>query len=88
LRVHFTDHGWDDYLYWHQHDAKTFTHLNALIENARRMPFKGLGKPEPLKGDLSGYWSRRITGEHRLVYVIEGKGDGQRITIAMCRYHY
>ncbi len=63
--------------------------LNALIEDARRSPFKGLGKPEPLKGDLSGWWSRRITGEHRLVYRVAGEpGEDQRIDIVLCRYHY
>ncbi|MGH7083708.1 MAG: Txe/YoeB family addiction module toxin [Acetobacteraceae bacterium] len=52
------------------------------------MPFTGLGKPEPLKGDLAGFWSRRITGEHRLVYAVEGKGDDRRVIIVQCRYHY
>jgi toxin YoeB len=89
LRVHFTDNGWDDYLYWCRHDPEIHTRLNELIENARRTPFKGLGKPEPLKGDLAGFWSRRITSEHRLVYAVEGKPDvDQCIIIAMCRYHY
>jgi toxin YoeB len=89
LRVHFTDNGWDDYVYWFDHDREILGRLNELIENIRRMPFKGLGKPEPLKGDLAGCWSRRITGEHRLVYTIEGKaGVDQRVTIVMCKYHY
>jgi toxin YoeB len=76
LRVHFTDHGWDDYLYWCQHDAQTHERLNELIENIRRTAFTGIGKPERLKGDYAGFWSRRITGEHRLVYTVEGKGRG------------
>jgi toxin YoeB len=88
LRIHFSDDGWDDYLYWSRHDQVIHERLNALIEDARRTPFKGIGKPEPLKGDLSGFWSRRITGEHRLVYAVEGKGSDQRITIAQCRHHY
>jgi toxin YoeB len=89
LRVHFTDNGWDDYLYWCSHDADILERLNELIENARRTPFKGLGKPEPLKGDLAGFWSRRITGEHRLVYTVEGTPNvDQRIIVAQCRYHY
>lgn len=88
MRVHFTDNGWDDYFYWYHHDTDIHSRLNALIEDARRMPFKGLGKPEPLRGDLSGFWSRRITGEHRLIYAVEGKGDSQCIIIAQCRYHY
>ena len=88
MRVHFTDNGWDDYLYWCRHDKDVHERLNTLIENARRTPFEGIGKPEALKGDLSGFWSRRITGEHRLVYAVEGKSKDQRITIAQCRYHY
>jgi toxin YoeB len=88
LRVHFTDHGWDDYLYWCDHDCATHSRLNQLIEDARRTPFKGLGKPEPLKGDLAGFWSRRLTREHRLVHTVEGKGTARCIIIAMCRYHY
>ena len=89
MRVHFTDDGWDDYLYWARHDRDIHERLNALIEDARRTPFKGIGKPEPLKGDLAGFWSRRITGEHRLVYAVDGtKGKDQRLTIVQCRYHY
>jgi toxin YoeB len=84
LRVHFTADGWDDYRHWTQSDADTLRRLNALIEDCRRPPFKGLGKPEPLKGDLAGWWSRRITGDHRLVYRIAD----QRVEIAACRYHY
>jgi len=88
LRGHFTDGGWEDYLHWCRHDAGTHARLNELIENTRRMPFQGLGKPEPLKGDFAGFWSRRITNEHRLVYAIDGKGDAQCVTIVQCRYHY
>jgi toxin YoeB len=68
--------------------------INDLIKDTRRQPFKGLGKPEPLKGNLAGWWSRRISGEHRLVYRVEGRNigpgqdTGQRLTIASCRYHY
>lgn len=88
MRVHFSDHGWEDYLYWCHHDAPTRERLNELIENIRRTRFRGVGKPEPLKGDLAGFWSRRITGEHRLVYAIEGKGEDQRMIIIQCCYHY
>lgn len=89
MRVYFSDNGWDDYLYWFNHDIDTLRRLNELIENARRTPFQGVGKPEPLKGDLAGFWSRRITREHRLVYAVEGKpGDDQRIVIVQCRHHY
>ncbi len=56
--------------------------------DARRTPHKGIGKPEPLKGELGDFWSRRISGEHRLVYAVEGKGDDQRLIVVMCRYHY
>ena len=87
MKVVFTDDGWDDYLSW-AGDANVLPKLNSLIESARRAPHSGQGKPEPLKGDLKGFWSRRITSEHRLVYCVEGKGSDQRITIVMCRYHY
>ena len=88
MRVHFTDNGWDDYLYWSNHDPAVFARINELIENTRRTPFQGIGRPEPLKGDLAGFWSRRISREHRIVYTVEGKSVDQRLTIAMCRYHY
>jgi len=89
LRVQFSSDGWDDYLYWCDHDRDPHERINALIESARRTPFTGLGKPEPLKGDYSGWWSRRITREHRLVYAVEGKpGVDQRLIVLMCRQHY
>ena len=64
----FTDHGWSDYIYWQDYDPETLQRINDLIKDIKRDPFKGLGKPEPLRGNLAGYWSRRITDEHRLVY--------------------
>jgi len=67
VRVHFADDGWNDYLHWSLTDLAIHRRLNELIEDVRRQSFTGLGKPEALKGDLSGWWSRRITGEHRLV---------------------
>ena len=89
MKVHFTEDGWSDYQHWVQNDQNMLGRTNALIEDARRTLFKGLGKPEPLKGDLRGWWSRRISGDHRLVYRIAGKaGVDQRIEIAACRYHY
>ena len=89
MNVCFTDDGWQDYLHWTQADIDTLQRLNALIEAVRRQPFAGLGKPEALKGDLSGWWSRRITGEHRLVYRVRGRqGEDQRVEIIQCRYHY
>jgi toxin YoeB len=71
-----------------RHDEAILRKVNDLIDDARRRPFIGLGKPEPLKGDLAGWWSRRITGDHRLVYRVVGKrGTDQRIEIASCRFH-
>jgi toxin YoeB len=75
---------WDDYLYWQQNDKKTVKRINLLIKDIKRQPFEGIGKPEPLKHNWSGYWSRRINGEHRLVYKIESK----QVMIAQCRFHY
>jgi toxin YoeB len=89
MKVHFTDDGWNDYQHWIRNDHAMLGRVNAIIEDARRRPFQGLGKPEALRGDLSGWWSRRISGEHRLVYRVAGKrGIDQRIEIAACRYHY
>lgn len=75
---------WDDYLYWQQTDKKTLSRINDLIKDCLRTPFKGIGKPEPLKGNFAGCWSRRITDEHRLVYQFK---DG-KICILQCRFHY
>jgi toxin YoeB len=79
---------WDDYLHWQAADQKILAPINALIKDARRNPFQGLGKPEPLKHDLAGWWSRRITGEHRLVYRVSGRAPTQQLEIIQCRYHY
>lgn len=76
--------GWEDYLYWQVNDKKILFRINDLIKDAQRNPFTGLGKPEPLKGNLSGCWSRRINEEHRLVYKV--KEDC--IYILQCRFHY
>lgn len=89
MKVHLTEDAWDDYRHWMTTDPDMLAKVNVLIEDARRQLFTGLGKPEPLKGTLAGWWSRRITGDHRLVYRIEGKpGGDQRIEIAACRFHY
>jgi toxin YoeB len=88
VRVTFTPDGWRDYLYWAETDRKVLAVLNRLIEDVRRAPFSGLGKPEPLKGELAGWWSRRITAEHRLVYRAEGRKGDQQLIIIQCRYHY
>jgi toxin YoeB len=76
--------GWSDYLYWQQQDKKTLKKINRLIQNALVSPFDGIGKPEPLKENLSGYWSRRIDETNRLVYQV----SDNYITIISCRYHY
>ena len=83
-RLLFTPAAWDDYLYWQGQDRKTLRRINALIEDTLRNPFTGLGKPEPLKQNLSGFWSRRIDDTHRFVYSVE---DGD-LAIFACRYHY
>ena len=88
MKLLWTDRGWAQYRYWQTNDPATLARINALIDDALRSPFRGLGKPEPLRGDLTGWWSRRITDEHRLVYRCTGKADDQRIEIAQCRYHY
>lgn len=88
MKICFTDDGWDDYRHWIAADPAILDKVNRLIEDARRNLFKGIGKPEPLKGNLAGWWSRRITGDHRLVYAITGSGEDQRIIVAACRYHY
>lgn len=80
---------WDDYTRWQKEDPAIAIKINELIGDIRRAPFTGIGKPEPLHGNLSGWWSRRINLEHRLVYRVEGKkGQSQRLLIAQCRYHY
>lgn len=81
-------HAWDDYLHWQAADRKILIRINGLLKDALRHPFEGLGKPEPLKGTLKGYWSRRITQEHRLVYTVVGEGDGKTLIVAQCRFHY
>ena len=84
MKLVFDEDAWDDYLYWQQHDRALLKKLNRLIEECTRTPFDGTGKPEPLRGDYSGWWSRRITEEHRLVYRVEEDG----LLIAQCRFHY
>jgi len=84
MDIVFQTHAWEDYTYWQQQDKKILARINELIKDCVRAPFKGIGKPEPLKGDLSGCWSRRITDEHRLVYAIKEN----RLHILQCRFHY
>ncbi len=82
--IRFTAHAWDDYVVWADTDRKMLIRINRLIEAAAREPFTGVGKPEPLRNQLSGCWSRRIDQEHRLVYRIEAA----QLVILQCRYHY
>ncbi|OLP59454.1 toxin YoeB [Xaviernesmea oryzae] len=79
---------WEDYLYWQEHDRTLQERVNDLIKDILRHPFQGIGKPEPLRQNLKGYWSRRISGEHRLIYTVTGTGDQQAVTIIQCRFHY
>lgn len=80
----WTKESWSDYIYWQSQDKKTLKRINILILDSQQSPFSGFGKPEPLKENLSGFWSRRIDDTHRLVYAI----DENQITIIACRYHY
>lgn len=84
MKLTFQAHGWEDYLYWQEADRKMLRKLNGLIKECLRTPFEGTGKPEPLRGALAGWWSRRIDQEHRLVYRATEEG----LLIAQCRYHY
>lgn len=84
MRIVFTTHGWDDYLFWQSSDRATLKRINRLLEDISRDPFAGIGKPEQLRHALAGAWSRRIDEEHRLVYLI----DGEDIVVVQARYHY
>jgi len=88
VRLAFSGRAWADYLHWQAEDPKLLTRINDLVRECRRDPFRGTGKPEPLGGNLGGWWSRRINSEHRLVYRVSGKGEAQALEIAQCRYHY
>ena len=84
MRLIWSDSSWDEYLGWQTGDKKVLKKINALIKDIERDPFVGIGKPEPLKYELAGCWSRRITDEHRLVYIVEDES----VSIVSCRYHY
>jgi toxin YoeB len=84
MKLVFSETAWEDYLYWQKTDAKTLARINQLIRETSRQPFTGIGKPEPLKHALKGYWSRRINDEHRFVY----KATDEALLIAQLRYHY
>ncbi len=84
MKLVFSEQAWEDYGYWQRHDRRLIERINALLKEISRTPYQGTGKPEPLRHALSGYWSRRITDEHRLVYKI----TDSMIWIAQLRYHY
>ncbi|MDD5460921.1 MAG: Txe/YoeB family addiction module toxin [Methylococcales bacterium] len=84
MKLTFSSKAWENYLYWQETDKKMLKRINLLISDIQRHPYEGIGKPEPLKHSLAGYWSRRIDDEHRIVY----KHQGEAILIAQLRYHY
>lgn len=84
MKIVFSESAWEDYLYWQKTDKKLLNRTNELIKAIMRAPLEGIGKPEPLKHGLAGYWSRRINDEHRLVYKVQDDS----LLIAQCRYHY
>ena len=84
MKLSWDEEAWEQYLYWQQADLAILRKINALLKECLRTPHKGIGKPEALKGNLRGYWSRRITQEHRLVY----KATADELRIAACRFHY
>ena len=84
MKLVFSEKAWEDYLHWQNTDRKMLKRVNALIKEVQRAPFEGIGKPEPLRHALAGYWSRRIDGEHRMVYKIESDS----MLLAQLRYHY
>ena len=89
MNVFWIAAAWADYLAWHENDPKIWARINSIVRDIQRDPFRGIGKPEPLKADMAGWWSRRIDEEHRLIYrVIGTQGVDQRIHIIQCRLHY
>jgi toxin YoeB len=88
VNISFDPEAWVEYESWLGQDLKVFLRINSFIKECQRHPFTGIGKPEPLKRNLAGWWSRRITSEHRLVYRVRGSGDAQVLEILSCRYHY
>ncbi len=84
MNILFTPEAWEDYQWYISNDRANLRRVNQLIKDIQRSPFEGIGKPEPLKFNLSGFWSRRITGEHRLVYIVED----EIVKIVQCRFHY
>ncbi|WP_103670064.1 Txe/YoeB family addiction module toxin [Pseudanabaena sp. BC1403] len=84
MTITFSDDAWEDYLYWQRTDSKILKRINMLIKEIQRNPYEGIGKPEALKHGFSGYWSRRITDEHRIIY----KSEADSLLVAQLRYHY
>jgi toxin YoeB len=84
MPIKFSDQAWDDYLFWQANDRANLKRINTLLKDIKRSPFEGIGKPEPLRHNLAGFWSRRIDEEHRLIYAIQN----DMILVAQCRYHY
>ena len=84
MPIKFSDHAWEDYLFWQAKDKAILKRVNLLLLDIQRSPFEGIGKPEPLKHQLAGFWSRRVDDEHRLVYAIQD----DCVLVAQCRYHY
>jgi len=84
VKICFHSHAWTDYLYWQKADRQKLKRINELIRAIQRDPYQGIGKPEPLRGNWSGFWSRRIDRQHRLVYAVEN----DKLLIAQCRFHY
>jgi toxin YoeB len=88
MKLIFSEAAWSDYLYWQETDKDVLRRVNELIRDCQRTPFTGIGKPEPLVGNFKGWWSRRITREHRLVYRVAGINELKSLEIAACRFHY
>ena len=88
MKLVFAADAWHDYVRWSVDDPAVLARINVLIEERLRHPFSGIGKPEPLKRNLAGWWARRINREHRLVYRVSGSGEGQALEVLSCRYHY
>lgn len=88
MKLVFSQRAWADYLIWQETDPDVLRRLNVLLKETQRTSFAGIGKPEPLIGNLKGWWSRRITREHRLVYRVTSVGDAQALDIASCQFHY
>ena len=88
MNILFTVEAWEDFEYWMDNDQEVKHKIRLLIKEIQRTPFHGSGKPEPLRYNLIGFWSRRITGEHRIVYQVSGKGKDQQCSIIQCRFHY